>query len=644
MSHQLTTKTPLDSCGFGILKRRCPTLIAFILSFFCCTAVYATPAQAQEPKSLTLHPSISAAQTVAAGQQRPVCVIFTAEWSPASTQLRKHVLTDPDAMSLLSTCFECVLIDVDSNPDVTNKFGVQHVPSGCILNAQGTILSRFECPSSTSLFIAAVARQLPHATSESKNPFQSPDLERAVAVPSETPKISTDFSTAGTLLADGAATGPTTVSKSKNGIAAKVRGLSSFAMTEPSFPKEVNEPMAPQIPSQEIPSQEIPSQETLAQKIPAQEKISVTHFPTAIAAATTQSTMGKPAPQPSMFQEETAGITPTSAPWQVSPRTPAAPIAATAAVPAISNSGAAPWQPEVGYLHPETGTPADTDYLASLSSAPRAVPIENNDGSYPEFIEPETPRSEATMATQSPWLPAAAGASVASAAQASDSMGTAPDQSIPSQQAVAASAATASPSSDEPLPAEKAMNPFIAAIQKPFSVFSTEAEPEVEATQQITQKPVQQITRKPVHASYASQPPAEKASEEIEPQQTMPLGLEGYCPVALLESGNWVEGQARWGARHRGRTYLFSGLEQQQIFLTDPDRYAPALSGDDPVAAFDGRTTIAGQRRYGVTYQQRIYLFESPETRAKFATNPQRYTSRVILAEQPTQGGDTILR
>jgi hypothetical protein len=45
-----------------------------------------------------------------------------------------------------------------------------------------------------------------------------------------------------------------------------------------------------------------------------------------------------------------------------------------------------------------------------------------------------------------------------------------------------------------------------------------------------------------------------------------------------------------------------------------------------------------------VTYQQRIYLFESPETRAKFATNPQRYTSRVILAEQPTRGADTILR
>ena len=355
-------------------------------------AACVTPAQGQEPKPLTLHRSISAAKTAAAQQQRPVCAIFTAEWSPASTQLRKHVLTDPDAMSLLSTCFECVLIDVDANPDVTNQFGIQHVPSGCILNAHGDVLSRFECPSSTALFIAAVARQFPHTTTESKTLFQSQDLERAVAVRSETPGISADFSTAGTLLADCAATGPTTVSRSENDIAAKVRGLSTFAMTEPSFSKEVSEPIAPQL--------------------PLQEKISVTHFPTVVATATTQSTNGNAAPQPSTFQEKQAGTSPTSAPWQVAPQAPVAPIAATAAVPAISNSGAisdsgaAPWQPEVGYLHPETGTPADTDYLASSSSSvPRAVPIENRDGSYPEFIEPETPRSETDYGNSIPLAP-----------------------------------------------------------------------------------------------------------------------------------------------------------------------------------------------------------------------------------------------
>jgi YHS domain-containing protein len=126
----------------------------------------------------------------------------------------------------------------------------------------------------------------------------------------------------------------------------------------------------------------------------------------------------------------------------------------------------------------------------------------------------------------------------------------------------------------------------------------------------------------------------------------MPLGLEGFCPVTLVESGNWAEGQAGWGARHRGRTYLFRGLEEQQAFLADPDRYAPALSGDDPVAAFDSGTALPGERRYGVTYQQRIYLFASPESRATFAANPQRYTSRVQVAEQPANVGDggTVLR
>jgi YHS domain-containing protein len=91
---------------------------------------------------------------------------------------------------------------------------------------------------------------------------------------------------------------------------------------------------------------------------------------------------------------------------------------------------------------------------------------------------------------------------------------------------------------------------------------------------------------------------------------------------------------------------LFRGLEEQQAFLADPDRYAPALSGDDPVAAFDSGTALPGERRYGVTYQQRIYLFASPESRATFAANPQRYTSRVQLAEQPANVGEggTILR
>jgi YHS domain-containing protein len=115
----------------------------------------------------------------------------------------------------------------------------------------------------------------------------------------------------------------------------------------------------------------------------------------------------------------------------------------------------------------------------------------------------------------------------------------------------------------------------------------------------------------------------------------MPLGLEGYCPVTLAERGVWTEGRAQWGVRHRGRTYLFAGPEQQQAFLATPDRCAPALSGDDPVVAVEQGKSTPGRRAYGVTYQSRMYLFASPESRTAFSGNPERYTASVTLAERP---------
>ncbi|MEX0711052.1 MAG: thioredoxin family protein, partial [Pirellulales bacterium] len=42
------------------------------------------------------------------------------------------------------------------------------------------------------------------------------------------------------------------------------------------------------------------------------------------------------------------------------------------------------------------------------------------------------------------------------------------------------------------------------------------------------------------------------------PAGNPPLGLDGYCPVTLGEKRVWQIGDVRWGAIHRGRTYLFT--------------------------------------------------------------------------------------
>lgn len=176
--------------------------------------------------------------------------------------------------------------------------------------------------------------------------------------------------------------------------------------------------------------------------------------------------------------------------------------------------------------------------------------------------------------------------------------------------------------------AEAKSSSFWTAIQKPWSIFAGDSR-----SADVT-PPAPPPTMPPARPqSPAAVVASGQVAAERDVPTTMPLGMEGYCPVTVVERGTWVEGRPQWGARHRGRTYLFAGAEQQQTFMADPDRYAPALSGDDPVLAFQSGQSEPGRRAYGVTYQSRMYLFSSPETRAAFSADPDRYTSRVLIAE-----------
>ena len=606
------------------------------------------------------HASLKQALTAAASHQRPVLVVFTAEWSPAAAQLKKHVLTDPNAAALLSACFEPVLIDVDANPEVTTELGMKHIPGGCLVRADGTVISRFECPTATGQFIATVARHLQQTDGGATAAAPAANLAGAVTVVAERVEVASDFSTAGSLLADAAATGPTSKSGAVSQIAAKVRGLSQFAdapapvATAPFRSPALTLEQAP------LPSAYASRGPAPAPQAPASPAAAAFTDKADLLASTPPFPTSPRSPRQLIAPAATAAIVASTQPPQ--PTTPAA--AATGTVspaitpqPAIAtstaSSQAAPWAAEPARFaeapthgHAEAAAvtaPASSRMIAAVPPQPASDYATTGDLIEPQLTAPEQARAP------SPWLAPAATAvaattpspktntppAVPAAAQAPQSA--APQSAAPQ---MAAATTTPQPVEAKPAPAATTANPVLAALQKPFSMFTGRAN-EPEHQQPTTPAPAraaQPATE--MVANYAGQ----TSAEEPATPETMPLGLEGYCPVSLVETGNWAEGQAQWGARHRGRTYLFSGLEEQQAFLADPDRYAPALSGDDPVVAFDSGSTVSGQRQYGVTYQQRIYLFASPESRAAFAANPQRYTSRVLLAEQPTSNGGTILR
>ncbi len=130
--------------------------------------------------------------------------------------------------------------------------------------------------------------------------------------------------------------------------------------------------------------------------------------------------------------------------------------------------------------------------------------------------------------------------------------------------------------------------------------------------------------------------PAQPAGPSTQvPAIQSPLALDGFCPVTLAEKQQWVAGDRRWGAIHRGRTYLFSGPEEQRRFFSDPDRYSPAVSGNDIILATEQGQAVPGMREHGVFFGNRIYLFSSEATLERFAKNPNQYANQAMAAARP---------
>ncbi|MGB8854639.1 MAG: hypothetical protein WCC69_13875 [Pirellulales bacterium] len=299
-----------------------------------------------------------------------------------------------------------------------------------------------------------------------------------------------------------------------------------------------------------------------------------------------------------------------------------APQAVAAGQLPASGTPTLPPQPEASFARSPAGWPTETA-ASPLTQPALPTPAQPAVPNRPA-VEPAASAlaQAAPAASSSPWLSAAP--STAAAAVPAPAAPLIPDATAPAE------------------PPKSLSSQFLAAMQKPFTFW--QKSPEIpKPSAGATATPPTMPPARPLALGAVPTTPA-AATDAADSYGSMPVGLEGYCPVTLAEKGQWTEGRAQWGARHRGRTYLFAGEEQQRAFLADPDRYAPALSGDDPVLACDKGTSAPGQRRYGVTYQSRMYLFSSPETRSQFAANPNRYVGRVALAETPAGSGGTILR
>lgn len=141
-------------------------------------------------------------------------------------------------------------------------------------------------------------------------------------------------------------------------------------------------------------------------------------------------------------------------------------------------------------------------------------------------------------------------------------------------------------------------------------------------------------------ASFVSAPPPQTPP----PGGNPPLGLDGYCTVSLMEQHQWKRGDARWGAIHRDRTYLFCGPEEQQKFLANPDRYAPMLSGFDPVLFAQHGKLVSGRRQHGVWFQDQMFLFVDEASLERFRSSPASFAGTAEQAMRAAAHGGSTMR
>jgi hypothetical protein len=102
------------------------------------------------------------------------------------------------------------------------------------------------------------------------------------------------------------------------------------------------------------------------------------------------------------------------------------------------------------------------------------------------------------------------------------------------------------------------------------------------------------------------------------------LAIEGFDPVAYFVDSRPMVGLPEFEASESGVVWRFRNEGNRASFVAHPDIYGPQFGGYDPCDLARG-VTFAGNPRFWLVSEQRLYLFGREESRDAFATDPQRF-------------------
>lgn len=148
------------------------------------------------------------------------------------------------------------------------------------------------------------------------------------------------------------------------------------------------------------------------------------------------------------------------------------------------------------------------------------------------------------------------------------------------------------------------------------------------------------LARNKTHPKEPTEGPGKVKPDLAQPTEVI-IAMEGYCPVTLWRTRQWVRGKTAFGADFQGVRFYFSTLEDRDDFIAEPTRYAPQLLGCDPVALWETERAIAGTSRYAAYFDGELYLFNSIANRDRFKASPPQFTRTRHVNLEDIEHNDT---
>ncbi|MGJ4908611.1 MULTISPECIES: YHS domain-containing (seleno)protein [unclassified Bradyrhizobium] len=105
------------------------------------------------------------------------------------------------------------------------------------------------------------------------------------------------------------------------------------------------------------------------------------------------------------------------------------------------------------------------------------------------------------------------------------------------------------------------------------------------------------------------------------------LAIDGFDPVSYFVDGKAMPGLPDFEASQGGVVWRFRNEGNRASFLAHPEVYGPQFGGYDPTDVARG-VTVAGNPRFFVVVEERLFLFNREESRDAFAADPGRYLPR----------------